>query len=163
MVSGLKVFDFMEKNVYSLKSDHTVREALYFMLEKNVSGLPITDDSNKLIGFVTDDDFMKYLFNLGNKRNFLFASTLSEMSEKNLEEIVKLKDVLGDELVIHLAKKNPIYVFEMEDYDEACRLLQNKKIRKLPVINQEGKLVGVVSRSIILKYLIKYAQKTELF
>ena len=64
LLSELKVRDIMAKKVISCKADDTVEKAAVIMLESNVSGLPVLDDSGKLVGIISKGDVFKVLISI---------------------------------------------------------------------------------------------------
>jgi IMP dehydrogenase len=108
-------------NPLTVRPNHSVQEALDMMLKHNITGLPVTDANGKLLGIITYRDLR---------------------FEKNLHYRV-------DKLMT--PKKNLITVNEGTTLEEATELLHKYKIEKLPVVNEEFRLRGLITMKDIEK------------
>lgn len=121
------------------------------MAEKDIGGLPIINDKNQFIAFISDGDIIRYLSN--TYPLFMNAYTFIAMSENNkiddkLKELVNLK-------VKDIANTRKIYVNQTDDLNTICNVLSENKIKKVPVLNDEGIMVGIINSSSITKFAIK--------
>jgi len=110
--------EVMSKEVEIIHPDASVKEAAVRMRGLNIGGLPVCD-GDRLVGFVTDRDITVRTTAVGRDP----AKT-------------KVSDAMTPEMV---------YCFEDQDVDEAARLMTEKQIRRLPVLNRAKRLVGIVS------------------
>jgi CBS domain-containing protein len=94
------------------------------LIRAEVSGLPVVNTENRVVGVITEFD--------------LIAA---------IKEGKKLKNVTAG----HLMSKNLVTVTEETSIDEVIELLVTKKIIRVPVVDTEGRLIGIVSRRDILK------------
>lgn len=108
-------------NPLTVRPNHSVQEALDIMLKHNITGLPVTDADGKLLGIITYRDLR---------------------FEKNLHYRV-------DKLMT--PKKKLITVNEGTTLEEATELLHKYKIEKLPVVNEEFRLRGLITMKDIEK------------
>ncbi len=108
-------------NPLTVRPNHSVQEALDIMLKHNITGLPVTDADGKLLGIITYRDLR---------------------FEKNLHYRV-------DKLMT--PKKKLITVNEGTTLEEATKLLHKYKIEKLPVVNEEFRLRGLITMKDIEK------------
>jgi len=83
LVSKIKVRDLMKKPVYTAKPDDTVEEAADRLLEKKVSGLPVLDESDRLVGIITRSDLFRVLI------------SLSGLGKKGIQFAIQIKDMPG--------------------------------------------------------------------
>ncbi|NLT95228.1 MAG: CBS domain-containing protein [Clostridia bacterium] len=144
-----KVCEIMEKDVYACHTSATLGDVLKILVDKKVSGVPIIDDRRQVVGFISDGDIMKYI-GRENPQTVDFATYMFTLyDEKPLDE--KVKELL-DLNVMHLATKKVISVADDWDIDKAACILGKKKIKKAPVL-KDGKLVGIISRSQIIRYI----------
>ena len=104
----------MIRNPVTLKIDHTIGEALELMKKYSISGIPVVDDSNKLVGIITNRD-------LRFKPNH---------------------SLLVQDL---MTKENLITAPINTNLDQAESILQNYKIEKLPVVDKNGILKGLIT------------------
>lgn len=107
-------------NPITLKAHNTMADALKLVKEKGISGLPIIDDDDHLVGILTNRD-IRFTTRLNSQiREFMTASNLITVSQ-------------GITL------------------DEAKRLLHQNRIEKLPVVDQENRLIGLITLKDITK------------
>ncbi|MCH8941447.1 MAG: IMP dehydrogenase [Bacteroidetes bacterium] len=104
----------MIRDPIKLSAEDTVETALQIMKEYQISGIPITDKNNKLVGIITNRDLR---FDPNRK------TKISEL----------------------MTKENLITANESTDLKKAEKILQKYKIEKLPVVNKDGKLVGLIT------------------
>jgi len=104
----------------TLKAENTVQDALNMMAEYSIGGIPVVDDTHKLVGIVTNRD-------LRFERNF----------RKKVKEA--------------MTSKNLITTTEFTDFAKAADILQEYKIEKLPVVDKDYKLVGLITYKDIIK------------
>lgn len=136
--------------IISCKPDTTVEEALELLVQYRITGLPVVDDKDTVVGVVSDFDLLA-LDTLGrvNDDNNLFPS--AEQTWQAFKQVKSLLAKTGGKLVKDVMTKKPITVTPKTDLDSAAQILLNKKIRRLPVLDENGKLVGILSRSNIVK------------
>ena len=104
----------MIRDPIKLSAEDTVETALQIMKEYQISGIPITDKNNKLVGIITNRDLR---FDPNRK------TKISEL----------------------MTKENLITANESTELKKAEKILQKYKIEKLPVVNKDGKLVGLIT------------------
>ncbi len=104
----------------TLRVDATVQDALNIMKEYSIGGIPVVNDTNKLVGIVTNRD-LRFERNHGKK-------VQSAMTKEGL-----------------------ITTTEFTNFEEAADILQEHRIEKLPVVDEDYKLVGLITYKDILK------------
>ena len=108
-------------NPLTVRPNHTVKEALDIMLSQNITGLPVTKEDETLLGIVTFRDLR---------------------FEKNLD--FKVKQIMTP-------KKKLVTVRDGTNLEEAKELLHKFRIEKLPVVNEEFRLRGLITMKDIEK------------
>ncbi|MEK6223551.1 MAG: IMP dehydrogenase [Thermodesulfobacteriales bacterium] len=108
-------------NPLTVRPNHTVKDALDIMLKQNITGLPVTRDDETLLGIVTFRDLR---------------------FEKNLD--FKVKQIMTP-------RKRLVTVREGTNLEEAKELLHKYRIEKLPVVNDEFRLRGLITMKDIEK------------
>jgi len=104
----------------TIKKDNTVGDALHLMKEYKIGGIPVVDDSNTLIGIVTNRD-LRFVKELDKKINEVMTS------------------------------ENIITTHKTTDLEKATEILQMHKIEKLPVVDDDHKLIGLLTYKDITK------------
>jgi len=83
LISKIKVRDLMKKPVYTARPDDTVEEAAALLLEKKISGLPVLDKNDRLVGIITRSDIFRVLL------------SLSGLGKKGIQFAIRIKDMPG--------------------------------------------------------------------
>ncbi|MBI4974742.1 MAG: CBS domain-containing protein [Candidatus Omnitrophica bacterium] len=144
----MKVKEVMTKVVKSLLPNMGAREALDALLNIEISGLPVIDEEGRLIGMFTEKDVLKsilptYLESVGK---FIYADDPKGIKTK-VQDLAKIK-------VKDIMRKDVVTVGEDTALSEVARIMLTHKIRRMPVLNKDGKVVGIVARQDIVKGLV---------
>ena len=119
----MKVFEVMTKNVVTLKKDASVLEAMKLMKEKDI-GIVVIEDDNEAIGVITDRDII-----------ILLAREIS--TNTNITKVMK-------KYVITINGEEPI--------DRASDMMGYMQVRRLIVVNDTNKIIGILSITDLLRY-----------
>jgi CBS domain-containing protein len=149
----MQVKEVMTRNVISIEAGASILKAARLMLQNHVSGLPVVDKEGKLIGIVTEGDFLRRS-ELGTQRRH----------PRWLQFIVG-PGRLADEYVHASGRKveevmtpGPYTVTEDDSLEQLVELMQRRHIKRLPVM-REGRLVGIVSRANLMHALTSLARE----
>jgi CBS domain-containing protein len=113
----MKVSDVMTTDVATVRPDQTAREAASFMLSADAGSIPVTD-GDKLIGMITDRDIAVRGVAQGHGPD------------------TPVRDLMSDGLIC---------AREDDDVDEAAMKMADAQVRRLPVIDSDERLCGIVS------------------
>ncbi|MCI4446476.1 MAG: CBS domain-containing protein [Pyrobaculum sp.] len=113
----LRVADIMVKEVVTAKEHDKIRDVAIRMYEKKIGSVVVVDDEGKPIGIVTERDMV-----------YVVARALPP-----------------DTPVWMVMTENPVVINENALVTEAMEKMRVQNIRHLPVVNAEGKLVGMIS------------------
>ena len=139
----MKAKDFMIKDVISLNEKASVKDLLKTLMEHKIGGLPLVDDTNKLVGIVSDGDVLRYL----NPKAFIsYYITYIEELDENL--IAK-----SQSHVKAIMTKKVVTVREEDELEDILKLLANHRFKKIPVVNEKREVVGVISRGDMIRKL----------
>ena len=138
----------MNKQPYFVHSSDSIREVAQILATNKTSGVPVVDDHMKVIGFISDGDIMKYI---GRSEGAVLDATLMLYRATDDENFMQRVAELLDLNVMRIATKGAISVESGSELDEACHLLAEKRIKKAPVVNEDGTLVGSLSRSDVIR------------
>jgi CBS domain-containing membrane protein len=146
LASQVPVSDVMTKNVITVKQDADLHEAARILSEKGISGMPVVDDSNKVIGVISEADILMLA---GLKKGHTFKDIVHTILGEPVPARKggnRVKDVMGIPQITCKAD---------DDIAGAAKVLDEKKIKRLPVVDGEGKLIGIISRADIVKAIGK--------
>ena len=138
----------MNKQPYFVHSTDSVREVAQILAANKTSGVPVVDENMKVVGFISDGDIMKYI---GRSDGALVDATLMLYRATDDENFAQRVTDLLDLNVMRIATKGAISVESGSELDEACRLLAEKRIKKAPVVDENGTLIGSLSRSDVIR------------
>lgn len=141
----LLVRDVMAKGVISISKFDPVMQVADILTEKNISGLPVVDKDNKVVGIITQADILSMI---GVSRDHTFKDLLRHMLGETLPER-RIGDHVGD---IMTSPAHTIKAYA--NIAEAIRIMDEKRIRRLTVTDDNGVLIGILTRADILKAVI---------
>jgi CBS domain-containing protein len=112
------VKDIMTSGAICVGPNENLTEAARMMGELDVGALPICDN-DRLAGMITDRDI-----------------TVRAVGQGRDPQTTKVRDAMSEGIV---------FIYEDQDVEEAARIFETKKIRRLPVLNRAKRMVGIVS------------------
>ena len=142
----MHVQDVMTKDVISILKFESIVHVANVLSEKNISGLPVVDKEQKVIGIITQADILSML---GVGRDHTFKDLLKYMLGEPLPER-RIGDLVGDIMTTPALTIRPD-----ANIAEAVRIMDEKKVRRLPVVDEKNILIGIISRADILKAVIR--------
>ncbi|MGI9586442.1 MAG: CBS domain-containing protein [Acidimicrobiia bacterium] len=136
----MKVSDVMTADVMTIGQDAPLKEAATAMVKAGVSGLPVLDDSGKVLGIVTEADFVTVEANRswGRQRRRLLTNYLGETEHPEAKTV---RDVMS---------KNPYCIDAASTVTEAARMMTDRGVKRLPVVLPDGTLEGIISRADVM-------------
>ncbi len=146
MAPGPTVADVMTREVVTLGEEDNLLDVMRGMEQLQVRHLPVVDEEGKLVGLVTQRDL------LALASGVIGASVLQAARERSIEENTFVAEVMVDD---------PITVRPEASLEEAARIMMAEKIGGLPVVDEEGKLVGIVTQHDMLRLLVSILQTQE--
>lgn len=160
----LTVGDCMTKGeLITATVNTTVDEALEALVEHRITGMPVVDDDGILVGVISDFDLLA-LDSISGKRpssdeNSLFPEAKSTW--KAFKEIQKLLHKTHGRTVGEVMTPNPLVVRPMTNLEDAARILLDSKFRRLPVLDENGKLVGLLTRGNVVRAALMMKRAAE--
>lgn len=145
----MKIRDLMTRDVITIDPDASLKEAARRMIEARVSGLPVTEDDGNLVGIITEADFVASEADRRRKTPAGLLRFIYKEVELPHEEVL-VQDVMTTELIV---------IGPDADHSEAARLMQREGVKRIPVVGDDGELVGLVSRSDILRVFARSDQE----
>jgi CBS domain-containing protein len=114
----MRIAEIMTRDPEVVASDSFLQDAAMKMQDLNVGMLPIRD-GDRLVGMLTDRDI-----------------TVRATAQGRDPTKTQVREVMTPDV---------IYCFEDQDISQAAKLMQDKQIRRLPILSREKRLVGIVS------------------
>lgn len=138
----------MNQEPYFVHDTDTIREVAQILAANKTSGVPIVDKNKRVVGFISDGDIMKYI---GRSDGTILDASRMLYQIPDTDNFMQRVADLIDLNVMRIATKGAISVPSGSSLDDACRLLAEKRIKKVPVIDAQGVLIGSLSRSDIIR------------
>lgn len=132
----MHVRDVMTDDVITVTPEHTLKEAARLMVDNRISGLPVVEDDSVVVGIITEADF---LIRDPGPRPRLLKMFIDDTIPQPGESV-------GDAMTRH-----PLVVMADTTVAAAGRTMANKNVKRLPVVDADGHLVGIISRSDIVR------------
>ncbi|XP_076884744.1 CBS domain-containing protein CBSX1, chloroplastic-like [Bidens hawaiensis] len=160
---ALIVGDFMTRknDLHVVKPTTTVDEALEALVQHRITGFPVIDDDWKLVGLVSDYDLLALDSVSGAVRSDTDMFPEVDSTWKTFNEVQKLLNKTDGKVVGDLMTPAPLVVRENTNLEDAARLLLETKYRRLPVVDGEGKLVGIITRGNVVRAALQIKKASE--
>ncbi|MDH4161222.1 MAG: CBS domain-containing protein [Nitrospirota bacterium] len=146
MGQEILVQDVMTRGVLTVQKYDTIVNVAHILTERNISGLPVVDRDYKLLGIITQADVLSML---GMGKAHTVKDLLKYMLGERLPER-RIGDTVGD-----IMTGKPQTIRPDMNVSKAVEIMDDKKIRRLPVVDEKGKLIGILTRADILRAVIK--------
>ncbi|CAA7035850.1 unnamed protein product [Microthlaspi erraticum] len=147
------VGEFMTKkeDLHVVKPTTTVDEALEILVENRITGFPVIDEDWKLVGLVSDYDLLALdsISGSGRTENSMFPEV--DSTWKTFNAVQRLLSKTNGKLVGDLMTPAPVVVEENTNLEDAAKILLETKYRRLPVVDSDGKLVGIITRGNVVR------------
>jgi CBS domain-containing protein len=149
----MRAHQIMTRPVIAVTPETTIVEAANIMLQKHISGLPVVDATGKLVGVVSEGDFIRRS-EIGTQRKrgrwlrFILGPGKSA-SDFVHEHSRKVSEVMT---------KTPLTITEDTALEEIVELMEKNNVKRLPVI-REDRVVGIVSRANLLQAVASLARE----
>jgi len=140
------VQEVMTKEIIAVQKYESVLHVADILSEKNISGLPVVDKGNRVIGIITQADILSVV---GIRKEHTLKDLLKHMLGEPLPE-KKVGDIVADIMASPAVTIKPNASIAV-----AAQILDEKRIRRLPVVDDNNVLIGLISRADILKAVIK--------
>lgn len=148
----MKANEIMSTDVKAIRSQTTIEEIAHILTENNISGVPVVDSENRVIGMVTHKDLLykniqpRFPAVVEILGGLVYLSGVKHYNEE-LRKLVatKAEDIMTTPV---------ISVDENTEVERVAELMVEKDINRIPVLSG-GKLVGIVSRADIVRYIAK--------
>ncbi len=127
----LKVSDFMTRDLITFRPDQSVTEVVESLIKNKISGGPVVNDSNELVGIISEGDCLKQI---SDSRYYNMPMDQDRVEQRMIKNVETIDG-------------------NMNVFDAANVFLESKH-RRFPIV-ENGKLVGQISQKDILKAALK--------
>ena len=157
MPRNTRVDEVMTTDVLAFSPDQNVQEAMAALVDRGVDGAPVVDDRGMVVGILSTGDLIvqESRLHLPTVISLFGASLELPSSQKHFEQ--DLAKALGSR-VDEVMDSDPVTVAPGDSLETAATLLHDKEVSRLPVVDDDGRLVGLLARGDILRSIIKDAR-----
>lgn len=153
----MQAHEIMISRVFKVKEEDKVRTVIEKFMTHRISGLPVVNDRNEIVAYISDGDIMRYI---GRHENILFdafyyIAVFKGDDDEFEDRVMRLLDMD----VMQIAKKKVYKVSWDESIENIAALLGAKQIKKLPV-ERNGVLAGIISRGDVIRHAFKLTMTT---
>ncbi len=145
--------EVMTKEVITVSESDTVEKAAGLLATHDLSGLPVVDDKGYLKGIITEGDLIKHNSKVQVPAFLEILGGIIYLDDPN-KYLENVKKSMGY-FVQTVMTEEVITISPDEEIEVAASLLVSKKVNRLPVVDDTGKLVGIVSRKDIMNHLFQ--------
>lgn len=146
------VSDIMTREVIAITPNASLIEAVNTLFKYNFNGLPVVNESGILVGIITEYDLV-------TKGSYIYLPTFLKFINE-IQLYKKDKGLISDDLkrilntkVKDVMNPEPLTIPEDMKLEEAARIFgEHHKVNPIPVLNNDGKMTGIISRSDLIKF-----------
>jgi CBS domain-containing protein len=151
--------DVMIRDVITVKPNAKVQEVAEILVTKRISGMPVIDDSGKVVGMISEGDLLRRSADgawpnvWGPPPRRGWVRLLMEGDDLSTEYVNQPDRRVADVMTYEIISANP-----ETSVSEIASLLMHHRIKRVPIM-RNGKLVGLVSRGNLIEALARVHQK----
>lgn len=150
----LHVRDVMVRGVSAVSPDTPVGDVVGLLLRRNVKAVPVVDPAQRVVGIVTGGDL------LGRGGVELRLSITQELDPAALRE--RLAQLTASGRTARDVMSHPVQTVDADtDLGAVVRLMAARRVKRLPVVDRRGQLIGIVSRADVLRAIAALPEAPE--
>jgi CBS domain-containing protein len=143
IASAVRARDIMTRNVHSVTADAPLKEVADLMAEKNISGVPVHDGTGKVVGVISEKDF---LLHMGATEPVHAMRVISACLQGKGCVAAPIRSARARDIM----SSPPITVTEERTLFEIMGLFNERSINRVPVVDESDRLIGLVSRADVM-------------
>ena len=164
MPTKTKVKELMTTDIIKFQPDDKIRFITETFQKRKISGAPVVDNQNKVVGVISEADIINLTATIPlpeidldpfNPLSMVLTFSYRIKIKKIPEEIKKQCKTLFDGSAADIMSKNPLTITSDDSISDAARLMHKKDFNRLPVVDDKGRLVGIITRDDVISVLVK--------
>ena len=129
--------DWMTKDVITVDPETSMMRAAKLMKDKGIRRLPVVDEKGKVVGMLSDRDVKE-----------------ASPSKATTLDVHELYYLLSEIKVKNIMSPNPLTILDTDTVVKCAAIMHDKKISGLPVLNEQGELVGIMTQNEVYRVLL---------
>lgn len=143
------VADAMSRDPIVMRPETPLNEAIQILAERRISGLPVVDDAGQLVGIISETDLMWQETGVTPPAYIMFLDSVIFL--KNPAQYERdLHKALG-QTVGEVMSRDPVTISPDKPLKDAAQLMHEKEVRRLPVIDAQDQVIGILTRGDIVR------------
>ncbi len=156
----MKIEDVMKKDVIKFNELDKIVDVAQSFRDNKISGAPVVDENNKVVGVISEGDIMRLLEVHSPKINLILPAPLDLIElplrmKYELDEIAEDMQRAGSTVIDQIMTKKVVKIGPDASISDAAELMDSHKVKRLPVVNDDGKLIGIVTRGDIIGAMVR--------
>ena len=141
--------DIMTTDVIVENKNDIIANVANLLIKEKIGGLPVVDEENKVVGIISETDIMKKESHVDSPRMLNFIQGIIFLDDmKKFEDEMR---AIAAYKVEDLMSKDIITVNENDTFDYVANVMINKSINRVPVVDENNFLKGIICRYDIIK------------
>jgi len=143
------IADAMTRDPVVVRAETPLNEAIQILAERRISGLPVVDDAGQLVGIISETDLMWRETGVTPPPYIMFLDSVIYLQNPAKHER-ELHKALG-QTVGEVMSSDPISISPDKPLKEAAQIMHEKEVRRLPVVDDAGQVIGILTRGDIVR------------
>ncbi|HOI39206.1 MAG TPA: CBS domain-containing protein [Methanobacterium sp.] len=156
----MKIQDAMEKEVIKFQVDDRIIDVAGSLREKKISGAPVVDKEDKLVGIISEGDIMRLIEVHSPHINLILPAPLDLIElpvrmKYEMDEIAEDMNKAASLLIGEIMTKKVVTIKPDADISDAAQLMDTHDVKRLPVVESDGKMVGIITRGDVIGAMVR--------
>jgi CBS domain-containing protein len=156
----MKIQEAMQKDVIRFQPEDRIVEVAQSLRENKISGAPVVNKEGHVVGIISEGDIMRLLEVHSPRINLILPAPLDLIElpvrmKYELDEIAEDMNKAASILIGEIMTKEVITIGPDEDISDAAQLMDTHDIKRLPVVDDTGKMIGIVTRGDIIGAVVR--------
>ena len=144
----MRVSEIMTKDLTAVEKDIPVRELIFILNNAEMPNIPVVDEDGRLTGFISEKDLIRAAlpgyFEMLHSTSFI----------PDMNQLARKLSQIADEPIERFIRTTVMSVTEDDDDLQAADLIIRKGVKNVPVVDEDGRLVGRVRRIDLLRHFL---------
>jgi CBS domain-containing protein len=156
----VKIQDAMEKEVIKFQVDDRIVDVAGSLRENKISGAPVVNKEGKVVGIISEGDIMRLLEVHSPHIRLILPAPLDLIElpvrmKYEMDEIAEDMNKAASLLIGEIMTKKVLTINPDDDISDAAQLMDTHDVKRLPVVDADGNMVGIITRGDIIGAMVR--------
>jgi CBS domain-containing protein len=156
----MKIQEAMQKDVIRFQPEDRIVEVAQSLRENKISGAPVVNKEGHVVGIISEGDIMRLIEVHSPRINLILPAPLDLIElpvrmKYELDEIAEDMNKAASILIGEIMTKKVITIGPDADISDAAQLMDTHDIKRLPVVDDNSKMIGIVTRGDIIGAVVR--------